>query len=116
MAVLDAERSELVTGGESRARWTRQGESASEDGWREGHEQEAARLRALVTFDSDGWPRDGATGERMRLEGIGHLEPALQLECRARMELGEEVDVLREGGWVKWEGNQDSHCTRCPVG
>ena len=61
-------------------------------------------MRALVSFDSDGWPRDGVTGERMRLDSIGYLEPALQLECRARMELGEEVDVLQEGGWVKREG------------
>ena len=104
VAVLDAERGEQVTGGESRARWTRQGESASEDGWREGHEQETARLRALVSFDDDGWPTDGTTGVRLQLDGIGDLEPALQLECRARMELGTEVDVLQEGGWVKREG------------
>ena len=66
----------------------------AKDGWLEGHEREAERLQNLLKFDDAGYACD-ASGQRIEGDAIGGLPPALQLEVRARIALG-EVKVVSE--------------------
>ena len=64
------------------------GEDMLFEGWR-------ARERhylAAMDFDSTGWPLDDA-GAEMQRSHVDSLAPALQLQCRARMEIDDMVDA-----------------------
>ena len=60
-----------------------------EDGFIEGHEEKARELRESVNFDGQGWPISSATGVLLTEAELVAMPAAVQLECRARLEVGE---------------------------
>lgn len=103
--VLDRERTVEVTGGT--ARWDRRGkegrvagsgdaaEDAFElgaDGWAAGWRVRAEELALSVAFDDEGYVFD-VDGDGGRLCGhkLGSMDPAIQLQARARIAIGEAM-------------------------
>ena len=64
------------------------GAALNAEGYYSGWEAEYARLLELVSFDGEGWPR-AADGGTLEGAALNALPPRLQLECRARIALGE---------------------------
>ena len=64
--------------------------SLGEDGVFAGWQEQARHLEASVTFTSEGWPQRG--GVDMTLADLWVLPPAVQLECRGRMQIDEMVE------------------------
>ena len=73
-----------------------------DDGFVEGWQAEAVRLRSLVTFDAAGWPCAGGRAISASDTLLTSMPAALQLAVRARIELGDvpvrECSDGKEGG------------------
>ena len=105
-----------VSGGE--ARWCRRGLVGAAqrkgdeagipvgmDGWAIGWEAEAAGLKALMSFDDEGYAIN-VLDERVQGQELGELPPALQMSARARIAIGElkpDCPVVREAPTEKYK-------------
>jgi ribonuclease HI len=109
VAVLDADRSTTGQGGERRWLERRAGADGvsgelevGDDGFVEGWQAEAVRLRSLATFDAAGWPWAGGRAISASDTLLTSMPAALQLAVRARIELGDvpvrECSDGKEGG------------------
>ena len=125
--MLDEDRALAVSGGEGRfmlrgdeARASEFAWALGEDGFREGWCERAAQFRSLVSFGEGGVPFDGDTGLPLESADLAALPPAVQLECRARAELG-DVEVLaisagkRAGTHVSLDVQLENHRELCEL-
>jgi len=125
--MLDEDRALAVSGGEGRfmlrgdeARASEFAWALGEDGFREGWCERAAQFRGLVSFGEGGVPFDGDTGLPLESADLAALPPAVQLECRARAELG-DVEVLaisagkRAGTHVSLDVQLENHRELCEL-
>ena len=105
--VAGAARCPVVTGGE--VRWLQRGRgkpptgrdgdggdrTVDASGWLDGHEADAERLLDETTIDGEGYAC-ARSGERLTVEQIGMLTPAVQLWARARRMLPADVECIDE--------------------
>jgi hypothetical protein len=98
VTVCGKQRECRITGGS--ARWGCRGEQGNprlpsdeagiavgRDGWAHDWQREAAHLQEMVSFDDEGYMLN-VLDERVEKEELGELPPVLQMEARARIELG----------------------------
>ena len=98
VVVADAVRSLQRSGGEGgflRGQGE-EGSSVGADGYMVGWEERLDEYMAMYVFDEEGWPVHGVGGERLSEGDIAALPALLQLECRARVALGEEVTIIND--------------------
>jgi hypothetical protein len=96
--------------------WLQRGD-VGEDGWRVGWRVRADEACEGLEVDEAGYVAWRGSGERLTAEEAARRGPAVEMATRARLALGEGVEVergepsKRQGGWalsVKWtQGQQE---------
>ena len=89
-AVLDDSRRHVAAGGERS--WLQRAD-VGEDGFLSGWKERVRSASSTVFFDETGWP-EWPHGVPVQEHELSSLEPTLQLQCRARMILGDEVETM----------------------
>ena len=64
------------------------------DGYAEGWQGECQRMLSSMTFDAEGFAVDATSQVRLEGDALAGLAPALQMQARARVALGEICDEL----------------------
>lgn len=93
LAVLDGNRTHVASGGEHR--WLGRPDVGS-DGFLRNWRRREQELRSEVFFDERGWP-EWPSGVPVQEDEMSSLSIGTQLQCRARVALGDEVKITRSG-------------------
>lgn len=100
--IFDMQRDIASFGGEEG--WM-QRDNVDEDGWQEGWLQRAAATREGLMVDEAGYVAWRGTGVRLSAEEAAGRGPAVEMATRARLALGEEVEV-EQGEPTKRQGGR----------